>query len=163
MRLLLLGIALALGTSGCSKKNSTDCKGNVYTYTFSANRQIRDTTVSNGIGMVPSLYQTTGTQLVFNYKNSQNPCNTIAPGYTQLIYFMIDPSLSSFDYTDSSLQVTRCYVLVFGEVFRNTPAIIVKGEIKGNKVFADRWNITVNVQTPFGDTVSFNKIFVYAP
>ena len=152
---LLLGIALLF--IACRKSNTNNCPTTTYQYTFSKNAEL-DTSRTPANWLLVSTK--TGSKLVFNYTRNEQTCPEIADGgSTDILFFEVDPAVTSFTYDAASFQAFMVYfrrICFCPEIGFTVPT---GGNIKGNRVDDNSWKIEFELVINGGEHIKTSAVF----
>jgi hypothetical protein len=129
------------------------------THSFTENSKV--TIVNDHGDSYPIIEQGNSTAFEYIYTSAQDE-NVSDDGYTEIIVFDIDPSLTSFSYEGDLLQDIHAH-FYRGCFCPNTGSVPVsEGFIRGEKLNDQEWQISMDITFSFGNerqTRTVNAVF----
>lgn len=88
-----------------------------------------------------------GNKLLFDYNHSGAQCDYISDDeWGERLVFQIDTN-TNFEFKDDEILSTNCFYQQYGAWVNHNQYQIKNGIIKGEKISANKWQITVNIET----------------
>ena len=149
-------ILLTISFQSCDE----NCTSDRYEYKLFENSQINHVV---GAPMQSHLFNIEeGNKLVAQYMLDRAECKDIMDDeYTEYIAFEIPNSanITSFEWTDQELEEVNAYFYPTGAWWGGVYFPLEKGTIRGTKISANEWEISIDIESPatdWGNTFTVN-------
>lgn len=155
---LLTIVTLSLCLCSC-KSDDDNVTDEITQYTYSTSSQI----VTQDIDDITLANIEEGNNLVFNYRFTASQNDLISDDeYGERIIFEIDANATAFNYSDDELASILSYFNHYCFCANIGSIQIIDGQISGQKINGQNWDVSINVTFLINDTLetrSINGVF----